>query len=229
MEAAPPRLPSAIWSEPTAQQSGEPSAKIQCGSFRGHLPTDDPATGLHGVSVAGIALPGSVLRVSGIKTRLAAPVESYVRGDDRVSTHPATESLPFRTQLYWSAQPLAGGVVVVTLTVSLQTDLLDTRPELSFTTGIEKATVSLLGGDACRLDTATAPSVVVTPHPTDALECDATAAGEEAILRFSSPFLEKGVIRRCRVAAIFLPSQADESSIAGAIAEFAATPLPLTT
>lgn len=228
MEAAATRLSSASWSEPASKDGADRSAKIRCGTLRGLLSCDAPATGLRELNLGGTAFAGSLLKVTAAGGELAVATENYVRGKDHVSTHLATDSFPFRTQLYWSAVSLSDGGVAVTLTVSLQTDLLDTRPELSFTTLVEGATSEERGNTAC-LKTAAGPCLVMTPHPTDAVECEVHSSGNEAIVRFVPPFLEKGVIRRLRVAVLVLPSDTSEEAITGALAEFAAAPLPLTT
>ncbi|MEO0529215.1 MAG: hypothetical protein AAF266_01425 [Planctomycetota bacterium] len=208
---------------------GDPVAVIECGRLLGQMPIADPAAGISELRFSGVHMPGVLLRVAGAGQSLAASEDTYARGEDRVSTHPATDAFPFRTQLYWSARSLAAGGVAITLTVSLQTDLLDTSPELSLTTRIDNATAKLLGGDVCRLDAEQSPSVVIAPHPSDMLEFNPTVRDGEVVLQFTPPFLEKGVIRRCRVAAILLPHDTDDVSVAKAIEEFAALPLPLAT
>ncbi len=60
--------------------------------------------------------------------------ETYVRGNDLVATYRASDNSPFSSQLYWRTATLDGveGVVAsISLLVSLQTQLLDTRPQIS--------------------------------------------------------------------------------------------------
>lgn len=187
------------------------------------------AEGLGDLAFDGAPFPATLLTVETPVGPLAPAVESYVRDADHVSTHPATDGFPFRTQLYWSAKALAGGAVAATLSVSLQTDLLDTRPQLSLVTRLPGAEVSSLSDDACRFDTQAGVTVVVTSHPSDAAECTATPGDGECRLHASPPFLEKGVIRRLRFAAIVLPGTASEAAVTGALADLANDPIPLTT
>ncbi|TWT99936.1 hypothetical protein Pla108_08800 [Botrimarina colliarenosi] len=212
-----------------ASSSGDLSdglALLRCGPFRAALPTGDPAAGLRDVSFDGVALAATLFSVTTPAGPLAPASETYVRGGDYVSTHPPTEGFPFRTQLYWSAKPVAGGGVAATLSLSLQTDLLDTSPVL--TLGVSQATAPTVSGDACRFDLPNA-TLIIAPHPTDAAECEAAASDDGCVLSLSPPFLEKGVIRRLRVAAIVLPAGVSNPAVSEAIADLADDPLPLTT
>lgn len=155
-------------------------------------------------------------------------IESYVRGADHVSTHPAADAFPFRTQLDWTAEELGNGTSAAVLTVSLQTDLLDTRPELLFTT---LPTGSPVEGPFAgwRFETPGTPTLLLVPHPTDAGETQRVQDDHAFGLRLASPFLEKGVIRRFRLAAIALAADATEEDVHAALEGFTALPLPLTT
>ncbi|MGL4512573.1 MAG: hypothetical protein ACRCT8_05735 [Lacipirellulaceae bacterium] len=186
-----------------------PRAVLSLDGFSAELDAAAPQGGLGAVTLGGVGTSGRLMRVAhGVfaEELIAPPSETYVRGDDYVSTHAATAAFPFRTQLYWSAEAL-GGAVIVTLTVSLQTDLLDTAPRVSLVSSID-GPLAVVG--AC--------------HPTDAAE---TTSGP-ARLVFEPPFLEKGVIRRFRAAAVLTNGQ-EEGLVADALARFAAAPLPLTT
>lgn len=201
-------------------------ANLVCGDLSAVL-SGDHLTEIHWQRTA---MPGRALSIETPAGNLSPPSETYIRGSDYVSTHEAVEDFPFRTQLLWSAECLEAGGVQVTLTVSLQTDLLDTNPELKFTTDLPAASqASAWQGEAVRFDGGDTPSVLVTPHPSDAIECEPQIEGTTGSVWLSPPFLEKGVIRRCRVAAVWLPGELDDAAIAATIEQFADTPLPLTT
>lgn len=199
---------------------------LACDPFSGAFAQGEPSHGLSGLAWKGHAIEGTLLSAFTPAGPLSAANDSYTRGVDRVSTHAASESFPFQTQLLWSVADVTGGVAV-TLTVSLQTDLLDTRPDLSLVTELPGVTPSRFGPDAFRFDLPQGATLLVTLHPSDAAECSATPDGERGVLKLAPPFLEKGVIRRCRVAAIWLPAN-DDAAIETALAGFADQPLPLT-
>lgn len=158
---------------------------------------------------------------------LLPPTEWHARGDEFLSTHPPTEAHPFRTELRWSAQTVGEAGVVVTLTVSLQTQLLDTRPVVDLLTPAGGSEAGF-GQSAWRLNSPDPAQVVLAPHPSDAVEVSTQSDGDSTLLRLSPPFLEKGVIRRCRVAALFLPASAGPAQQNAAFEAFAESPLPLT-
>ncbi len=212
----------------TAQASWQEQANgfdLVCGPLSARLVGDQ----LRELAWQENSLEGQTLALRTPVGDLPDAFETYTRGGDLVSTHAATDAFPFRTQLQWSAELLTAGGVQVTLTASLQTDLLDTQPELCFATNLPGATsVSAWQGEAVRFDGLGETTLVVTPHPSDAIECEPQVDGTTGTVSLSPPFLEKGVIRRCRLAAIWLPGAADDTTIAAAIERFANTPLPLT-
>ncbi len=201
---------------------------LACDRFRGAFVNGQPSGGVADLVWDGSPIEGTLLSVTTPAGRLATASDAYTRGEDRVTTHPATEAFPHQTQLLWSAAKLTGGVAV-TLTLSLQTDLLDTQPEIALTTELPGAKPRRHGPDALRFDLPRGATLLVTPHPSDADECSTLLDGERGGLKLSPPFLEKGVIRRCRVAAIWLPSDADDAAIEAALTCFADQPLPLAT
>lgn len=200
---------------------------IACDPFRGALVEGEPSQGVGGLAWGGQAIEGTLLSAQTPTGPLNAASDRYTRGLDHVSTHAASDGFPFQTVLLWSVAEVTGGVAL-TLTVSLQTDLLDTRPDLSLATMLPGVTPRRFGTDALRFDLPQGATLLVTPHPSDASECAASLQGERGELTLSPPFLEKGVIRRCRVAAIWLPGSADEAALEAALASFADRPLPLT-
>lgn len=152
--------------------------------------------------------------------------DTYARGDDFVVTNAATDGFPFRTQLYWSCRGAAApGDARLMLTVSLQTDRLDTHPVLDLVFETDDAARSADGnallGDEGR--------VAVAPLPVDRPECDLILDSARSIVRFAPPFLEKGVIRRARFALLASVKPFEESTVSDQLAELSGEPLPLTT
>lgn len=74
-------------------------------------------------------------------------------------------------------------------------------------------------------------------HPTDQIDSQLLVTGQErgagesiaVQLRMFGRFMEKGVIRRARVRLLLSPDPIDEQTLAAHYADFAASPLPLTT
>ncbi len=201
-----------------------------------------PSAGLEHLVVRGNQLPGSLLAISvGRKgdAPLPAANEVYSRRGDLISVHEASEDWPVRTLLSWSALPLISveGVLVV-LTLSLQTDRPDVRPVIELRSTLS-STASLTKDHATYAWlTAEEPPVkgtacFIAPHPSDLSEATLMVESDECRLRLAPIFLEKGVIRRCRVAACFLMNGKDEKpkdeSALPALTEFADQPLPLAT
>ena len=76
--------------------------------------------------VLGVELPAAETSVA------ASIVEYYVRGGDLVATYAETPARPVRAQIYWhAADGFDRGIAAVELIASVQTSLLDSRPELT--------------------------------------------------------------------------------------------------
>lgn len=202
-----------------------------------------PAAGLEHLVVGGGSIPGFLLSI-GVGSQgdvfLPPASEVYTRRDDLISVHEAEGTdAPWsvRTLLSWNVVPLRTVEgVLLTLTLSLQTDRLDVRPVIELRSSLggeavlaqDDATIAWLASD--KQDKG--PSCFVAPHPSDLSEATLMVKADECRLRFAPVFLEKGVIRRCRAAACFLTNSEQETSndaALAAIAELAAQPLPLTT
>lgn len=152
--------------------------------------------------------------------------DSYSRGDDFVATHTPTRDFPFRTQLYWSAKSAASfdGFAVL-LTVSLQTNKLDSQPTIELTLHAKDCVAVLEGGATV----SAADGMALAPFPSDLPECKLSPGPDRTTLRFAPPFLEKGVIRRSRFALLIGKAAVEPGTLRDALAELAAGPLPLTT
>jgi hypothetical protein len=183
--------------------------------------------------------------------------DAYVRGQDLVVAYEQTSARPFRVTLYWRAlarDAAPGALVGVELIVSVQTSLLESRPAIDVHSELAADELFVLDerGALVRreltegrpLDTAAAACALVRLrepatsyaqmlHPATAAESriERRAAGGLRVdhrLFFPSD-LEKGVILRARLRAIFLPRAGDIEAAAGYHRGFLASPPPLTT
>lgn len=186
--------------------------------------------GVHAVRLLGGPQIEATLLTVEAEAGAALPdaIESYVRGSDWVSTHPSIDGWPFRVQLSRSVRRLSGsGDSVATLTVSVQTPLLDTRPRLVIGSRVAGADFLLVDGGASTQ--AGGATLVAAAHPTDASECETLVDAEGGMTHtFAPDFLEKGVIRRARFCVLALSGEADSEAIDRAISAWAEAPLPLT-
>lgn len=206
------------------------NASFCCNGLECRLALSDPSGGMS-LWHEGTAIEGSLWSFSQLLGEKVAPTESYVRGDDLVVSMPATKSFPCETVWYWSVSPRATGVVI-RLTLSLQTDLLDTSPVVKLTSTLIGEHNDPTTEQANARCLATIPGIGTcyeVAHPSDQSECVIEREGQIETLSITLPFLEKGVIRRARVAAIFLPTEVPTDKLQEAIAEFVEEPLPLTT
>jgi hypothetical protein len=186
--------------------------------------------------------------------------EAYVRGCDLVVTYAKVPPHQISPQFYWRAswhaEFQAAGIELI---FSMQTELLDSRPQTSITSYGD--TVHMFHADqldAARFETLTRPSVAPghlfdrsqsaehllvwrdeqhgfsyaeMVHPTDFVSAriwpDAKPWNLESELFPDS--LEKGVIRRARIAGWFMPAENDLQVAVELARQFVAEPPPLTT
>lgn len=182
--------------------------------------------------------------------------DAYVRGRDLVAVYEQTPTRPYRTTLYWHAlspKSAPGALLAIELMVSVQTSLLDSQPTLEVRSALR--TDEQLAADAdghfVVLDSAGAAesneaarcvlarlqgsdiSYLEMLHPTAfADSLIKPDGGKEMGLRhrlFCPAELEKGVILRARLRAIWLPRAGDSEAAAGYYRSFLASPTPLTT
>lgn len=187
--------------------------------------------------------------------------EAYVRAGDLVATYLTEPAWPYRPQIYWQTDVLSGIPQVLaslSLIVSIQTDLLDTRPRLGVASQVpadELVHVAVNGQGHSAQSLTIAKSYVLEPDAkflclvvrlpggeTSYVECApasdfrelrASSADDEAReakleWQLFDEFLEKGVIRRARVHAFFLPREDDVRLAAECARALATRPLPLT-
>jgi hypothetical protein len=228
-----------------------PIAELRCGGLRGRVNVREPQLGVHDLHFDGLPLDGALLAVSRVRDDgsedeegLGWPVETadvYVREGDLIATYRPAASWPFTSQVYWSgpSREMPSGASELSLVVSVQTDLLDTRPEIRVTTRLPAVEVMELPHDDGRHAQALLWRLVdrdwsyleyVPRSDSGEVTIDADGAGRMTCeWRLLGEFLEKGVIRRARVSAAMLPREGDEKLAAECCRVFANRPLPLTT
>lgn len=159
----------------------------------------------------------------------------YVRGDDLIVRYAETAD-QVRTQVDWRLLPASswapwGGLELI---LSVQTQSLDARPRATARSRPSAATASaprpgvslfrLSAGEVSYVEMPGQGDVertVTNRVPGDPARCD-----HETV--FDLGRLEKGVIRRCRLRAYWLPQERDEQAVSALWDEFHSSPLPLT-
>lgn len=97
------------------------------------------------LQLLGVVLPGAARAAE--PPSAESPADAYVRGADLIATYDPADERPFRTQVYWrSVESFAAssGIRAVELHVSVQTDLLDSRPEVRVVSQLPPAEVQRL-------------------------------------------------------------------------------------
>ncbi len=95
-----------------------------------------------------------------------ASIETYIRGNDLVTTHPATAERPTRVQLYWRRwRELPAQIsAALELIVSVQTHLLDSDPTVILESRVPAATFASVTDDYAELMVGQ-EHLLVLPHP----------------------------------------------------------------
>lgn len=222
--------PSSNEQAPESWELASQTARFACNGLSGEVSLTDPSGGITHLAFNESAITGSLWASAEIATPAA---ESYQRGTDFVQTLPATEKFPCETIWYWTVRPLQSCPgALIRLTLSMQTDQLDSSPSLmlSSTLAGDKES-SLMPEGRCLAQQAGAWRCIEVVHPSDQAEVTRQHSSQQAAptLCVTLPFLEKGVIRRTRMAALFVPDGIDQTTLDQAVAEFVEEPLPLTT
>jgi hypothetical protein len=177
--------------------------------------------------------------------------DHYVRGDDLIVSCQFATTPEVGLQIYWRVVndetiPVAG----IEAIVSAQTDLLDSRPASTVSSLLPTGDV-LVGGSDQTLrplnleggESTTGNGVVLIRfereeisflemvHPSDNQGVTIKKTFEQLVTNYPilTERLEKGVIRRSRIRAMFLPRKNDSAVAMNLYEQFAASPPPLTT
>ena len=180
-------------------------------------------------------------------------VDSYTRGNDMVTTYAGTDAWPFAPQIYWTFD--SENPVVLTLVVSIQTDRLDTHPRIFVRSKLPADEMMQLSvaGDELLMDSHADGELQIDPRASACSLIWRLAGGELSYAEIMptsdfrrvsvertgntvgtrwelfSEFLEKGVIRRARLQATFVPRENDLQIVAECCQAISRRPLPLTT
>jgi hypothetical protein len=250
-----------------------PVARLECGPLAAEVDVERPQLGLQQLSWHAKPL---ALQALGVRWETdessptqgrdphwpMRPAEAYVRAGDLVATYLAEPAWPYRPQIYWRADVLDGvpqALASLSLLVSIQTDLLDTRPQLGVVSHVaaeelvhvavserDHAAQSLTGTRTHVLEPGAGAHCLVARLPggeTSYVECVPATDFQEARIspaddetntsklqwHLFNEFLEKGVIRRARVHMFFLPQKNDVELAVECYRLLSARPLPLTT
>ncbi len=260
-----------------------PVGKLLSGSLQGQVDVTQADRGLSSLRLEpGVDLPGSLLKVQWndrLDNREAPPpsgekslwhtqvAEAYVRGRDLIGVYPQTPTWPYRSILYWGhdpaetfldAEPGEGALAMLSVTVSVQTDLLDTCPRVSIGSQLEadevlrwrldetgdSSTERLTGCGPQVFNLSSTPTCLLWRLPGEQLTYVEMAStsdsrqlsvehqpGAPGISRWDlfGDFLEKGVLRRARVRGALVPRAEDLRLTAACYAAWEACKLPLTT
>lgn len=176
----------------------------------------------------------------------ARQIEDYfARGSDLMVRYGQSESDSFAFQVDFRSVP-AGDLgpfeCGLDLWLSVQTQLLDSHPTLEVANSVpagswsaadsegRPAAADTLAALCCRTPSA---AIAIFVHPSDRSQAELLGAdagsGSGNRIRLFGNFMEKGVIRRGRLRCLLGHAAIDPSALATTYANFAASPLPLTT
>jgi hypothetical protein len=245
------------------------AARFETPRVSGSCDLRNPEQGIQEIAVD--ASPLDQVRLLGLSLpvvgsdAVVANLEAYTRCGDLVGIYAPTINHPFRSQAYWR---LAShdvnadhrrALAAIELVASKQTDLLDSRPDLSIGSHLSStAILHLVSVESGRFNEINFERTVVLSRQ-DAVGCFlfrlpgdrlsyaemvypldfettklemAGHLGEDRVVTRHHLFanrLEKGVILRARVLGLFLSRQDDLQTAAAHYAQFAASNPPLTT
>lgn len=229
-----------VWRQDGAQ------ATLVCGPWQARVDALRPTAGLTEVSYGGVPLAESSFL--GVDINVDAPTvaaDCYQRGGDFIARYLQTNLRPFAIVVYWRVGWFEHGgheYPRIDLVVSVETSLLDSRPQLSAVTNLRLDTGALVySGDGYLLAPFRKPALRYAEicHPDDSIstliETIAQPASTSHLehVRCVTPLfgqpLEKGVILRSRLRGLFIPGEGSEAVARAARDELAGSPPPLTT
>jgi len=147
-----------------------------------------------------------------------ASIETYVRGSDLVTTHPATAERPTRVQLYWRRwHELPAQIsAALELIISVQTHLLDSDPTVVLESRVPAGAVANTDDERAELMVGQ-QHLLVLPHPQDATEFELIQNTADGIPLLRHKLfrnrLEKGVILRGRLLFVWSKDSLDANAL----------------
>jgi hypothetical protein len=234
-----------------------PIAELRSGSLVAKVDVTQPQLGLHEVCMHSCSATGNLLSLSSGSSIVwpAGLSDAYVRGGDLVATYSPGSGWPYAPSIYWRVESRDSALAAISLLVSIQTDLLDTHPlvhassqlpaeemlQLSEGEQGEIAAVAVKGRRTIR-PTSSASGILwrlaggkisyaefAEANDFRQLVVDHTDGDCRSEWELFAEFLEKGVIRRARLHAAFLPRENDVALAAELFRSLGSRPLPLTT
>ncbi|MEX2316875.1 MAG: hypothetical protein WD669_06975 [Pirellulales bacterium] len=243
-----------------------PIAALRCGGLAARVDVSRPQQGVYDLSVNSSKVAGTLFAIEWIAEKPADSTESvlsagwpmgvadaYVRGCDLVATYGRMPNSPYSPQIYWRVEQGATQRVPgreqegLSLIVSVQTDLLDSHPQIRVTTrlaadeliehralSIEHPASSIEHPASCLLWRLAGGKLsyaeIVPESDFRQLTVERDADGVASVhWDLFAEFLEKGVIRRARIQGAFLPRQDDIELAAACCRAIDRRALPLTT
>lgn len=159
-----------------------------------------------------------------------SPLETYIRGNDFVASFEQPGPLPAVPQLYWRVRPRSSTAAIgIELIVSMRTDLLDSRPQMSVISEIGNSDAGDLTLRLLHVSAEVSYFQLVHPDDFFAVEERRIENKRRITTTLFPERMEKGVIRRARICGWFLPAENDLSLAAELAQEFIAESPPLTT
>lgn len=122
-------MPESLWQLDTSR------AQLQLPGFSAALELSRPFGGLHAIEIKGSPVTGAAILGVELNQSTAplAPTDAYVRRCDLVATYADAAESAMRTEVYWRAAAEQPRHVLgdLELLVSVQTNLLDSRPQVA--------------------------------------------------------------------------------------------------
>lgn len=236
-------------------------ATLSAHRFSAVVDLSQPGKGLREIRLAETSLatvhPCGLFHRAAEPTPISGPiVDRFVRQNDLFVRFGQTKDQPFSPSVYWTYTDEAGSNGV-NLIASIQTDLLDTHPDLIMRTVCPAGDVlrlssetasqwrTIVGGqvqfaesDAPHCLMVRLPDAGVSYaemiHPADfrgaTLQVGDSDGGSTLALEslLLTRWMEKGVILRARAQAVFVPREHDEQMVFDAYQRFVHAALPLT-
>lgn len=238
-------------------------AHLQYGALAAHVDVARPNVGLQGITLDQAIIDGQLLcatrSTSGPQKNVwpLPLIETYLRGRDLIASYGPVDDWPYTPNIYWRADSLAAIDDVrasLLLLISVQTQLLDTNPQICVTSELESCedlyfcwsageasevlprdrgdVIDPQGTLCCVLRRLDNGLTYVEIVPTTDFRWARWSSDSPRRSQFSwqlfSEFLEKGVIRRARIHAVIMPQERDLELAAECCAWLEKVPLPLT-
>jgi hypothetical protein len=175
------------------------------------------------------------------------PEEVYVRDNDLIARFRQSAGDEYAFQLDWRLLGSDGQFAAgVELWLSIQTELLDIRPEIEVACqgprrhAWKSVSHATLAGELTDSIDSDSPAAFVCEaedstgvwmiDPSDQAQTRIVSAPEDSMMRvrFFGQFMEKGVIRRARMRFLVAPGEISTAHLASEYRAFANSPLPLT-